>query len=43
MQELCQKYENGVVLKQPPVLKKRKSIEPRSAYYAEDDLDEEEE
>ena len=39
--ELGVKYENGIVYKQPPSVKKRKSIEPRSA---EDyDLDEDEE
>lgn len=41
MHELSAKYENGIVYKQPPSVKKRKSIEPRSA---EDcDLDEDEE
>ena len=45
MQDLSYKYENGIVYKKEPVFqnKKRKSTEPRCAYYAEDEMDEDEE
>lgn len=42
LQELAQKYENGLVYKSAPVVKKKKP-EPKSSYYDEYELDEEEE